>query len=430
MLGERVYDLAAALAGPAASVAGRFSPKLARGVAGRRDTFGVLDAWKRDRPRPRAPVVWLHAPSVGEALMAQAIIAAMRERHADLDVAFTFFSPSAERVAERVGADVAAYMPWDTPARMRRALALLEPSVIAFVRTEIWPALVREAAAQHRRTALVNAVLAGGSSRLRLPGRVLLGPAYARLDAVGAVGEGDASRLATLGAAPSRIRVTGDARFDQVAGRVEKLDRDGPLLQKLRAAADGKVIVVAGSTWPQDEQRLIPAFASLRRDHAASLIIAPHEPSSEHITGLERRLESTALRHVRLSAFENGESFHDVIIVDRVGVLADLYALADVAWVGGGFGRSGLHSVVEPAALGVPVLYGPRHGNAGEAADLASHGGGFVITDDASARTLLDRLLANGEERLRASSRARSFVQNRRGGAAGNAELILELLDR
>jgi 3-deoxy-D-manno-octulosonic-acid transferase len=358
--------------------------------------------------------------------MAQAILGALRARRPELRCAFTFFSPSAQRVAGKIGADIAVYLPWDTAEDMGRALAVLDPVALVFVRTEIWPVLVRLAVGQGRPTLLVNAVLAQGSSRLRAPARTLLRTAYNRLDAVGAVTQEDADRYPRLGVQPGRVRVTGDARFDQVRARVAALDRDTALMRSLRLA--NGFTIVAGSTWPPDEERLVGAFAKLRAASSARLIIAPHEPTTEHLEVLEKRLASAGLAHARLSVIEAGTASADVVIVDRMGILADLYAIADVAWVGGGFGRAGLHSVAEPAALAVPVLFGPRHGSAREGAELVAEGGGFLVQDTDSAVQRLSALRVDLEARAAAGRAAANFVERRLGGAAHNAALIAEHL--
>src|SRR5690606_28009400 len=183
---------------------------------------------------------------------------------------------------------------------------------------------------------------------------------YRRLDAVGAVAQGDAERLASLGVASDRIRVTGDARFDQVWARVAALGGEAALVERplLRRLHDPDVeTIVAGSTWPADEARLVPAYARACGEIPLRLIIAPHEPTPAHLTGLEARLGEAGLRHARLAEVERNDGpLPDVVVVDRVGVLAELYAVARIAYVGGGFGNAGLHSVIEPAALGVPVI--------------------------------------------------------------------------
>jgi 3-deoxy-D-manno-octulosonic-acid transferase len=430
---ELLYEAVLRGARPALRLAAPFHTKLGRGLAGRGAAIEALESWARTSRDPARPLVWVHAPSVGEALMAQAIIASLRDRRPSLQVVFTYFSPSAERVAERVGADLCGYLPWDLPAESRRALAALRPDLLAFVRTEIWPVLAREARAAGVKLALVNAVLAAGSSRLRGPSRFLLGPGYRRLDLVGAVAQGDADRLALLGVPPERVRVTGDARFDQVWARVtalggERARREHPLLRRLYDP--DLLTLVAGSTWPADEERLIAGYQAARAETPFRLIIAPHEPTAAHLEGLEARLADAGLRYRRLGALEESPGpVPEVVIVDRVGVLADLYGIANLAYVGGGFGGAGLHSVVEPAALGVPVLFGPRLGNALEADDLARAGGGKVVRSADAITANLIRLARDPVQRAEASAAALIFVRSRLGGAAGNADLIVELLD-
>jgi 3-deoxy-D-manno-octulosonic-acid transferase len=425
MAGDVIYELIARLMPHAAEAGALFSARLSRGVAGRRATLLSLRAWAADGRDPARPLVWLHAPSVGEALMAQAILSELRRLEPRLQAAFTHFSPSAERTAAGVGADWSGYLPWDTRAHALTALQALQPACIAFVRTEIWPVLMREAALRSVRTLLVNAVLAQDSSRLGTGARVLLGDAYRRLDAVGAASDEDAATFPRLGVAPARVRVTGDARFDQVLARLAARDPRAPLLQPFRDARGPWL--VAGSTWPADEERLVGALLTGARDWRA--IIAPHEPTPAHLDALERRLDDAGISHARLhDAAAPQPVTARVTVVDRVGVLADLYAAGAAAYVGGGFGRAGLHSVVEPAALGVPVMFGPRHGNAREADRLARAGGGFVVSGASDMAALLQRLGTDTDARRAAADAARAFVDAHAGGAEGNARLILEHL--
>ena len=426
---EAVYEAALLGARGVLTLARPFHAKLARGLEGRRGAVAALEAWASAARDPARPLVWVHAPSVGEALMAQAIVGALRERRPDLQVAFTHFSPSAERIAARLGADVHGYLPWDGRGPMRRALRALRPAVIAFIRTEVWPVLAREGKRAGCRLALLNAVLAASSSRLRPAARWALRPAYQRLDAVGAVSAEDAARFPLLGVEAARIRTTGDARFDQVWARVQAAGRGGAvaaLIERLRAEA--AFVVVAGSTWPPDEKVLVPAFARLRDEGGARLIVAPHEPDEGHLAGLERALDAAGVRHVRLARVEAGEEPADAVVVDRVGVLADLYAAADAAYVGGGFHAAGLHSVVEPAALEVPVLFGPRHGNAREAGELAAAGGGLQVADAQELVAALRRLARDPAGRAAAGAAALAYVRSRLGGARANADLLLGLI--
>lgn len=314
--------------------------KLARGIAGRRHAHEVLEAWGRGPRDPALPTVWFHAPSVGEALQAQAVMKALRAMvRQHLQVVFTFFSPSAEGAAREFGADAATYLPWDLPGPMGCVLAAVRPDLIVFSRTEVWPVLASEAGRQRIPTAITGACVGVGSSRARWPARALLRPTWSALAAVAAVSEADAVRLIGLGADPARVHVTGDPRVDSA---LERFEARGPGLQALRDEA--RPTVVAGSTWPVDEDVLIGALASLRtRLPGLRLFIAPHEPTPDRVARLAARLTASGWRVQPLSVVESGEGVADVsaIVVDRVGALASLYSVASVAYVGGGFAGKG-----------------------------------------------------------------------------------------
>ena len=430
-LRERTFELASAAAAPLLRAAARGEGKLARGVRARAGAADRLIGWHRENRNPARPLAWVHAPSVGEALMAKAIIASLRVRMPDLHVVFTAFSPSAERVLHETGADVADYLPWDTAGHTGRVVGELRPAALVCVRTEVWPLLARATADAGGAVALVNAVLSMSSGRMRAPARWLLAPTYARLDAVGVVHADDGPRFLRMGVAPGRVRLTGDARFDQVWQRVEALRQDAGRIERMRALVPaGRPVVVAGSTWPADELHLAQAMRALAdRADAPVWVVAPHEPDAAHLDALDATLRGAGLESVRLKDAEAGAPVRDAIVVDRVGVLADLYAVADVAYVGGGFHDQGLHSVVEPAALGVPVVFGPRLGNAREAGDLSRSGGGARVDDAAALTAAMAALLDDAGARRAAGRAARTFVESRTGAADRNAALVAELIE-
>ena len=418
-----LYELATRSAPWVLRAAAPLNGKLPRVLEARREAVPVLDAWARTARDASRPLLWLHAPSVGESLMAQAIIAELRALEPRAQIAFTYLSPSAARIADDVGADVYAALPWDRRDTMRAVLGMLRPAAVAFVRSEIWPGLVRAAAELEMPTLLVNAVLPSTSSRLRMPARQFLRSSYSSLAAVGAVSREHAERFGALDVQRGRVRVTGDARFDQVWRRIRQPAPAG--LMRALPAGSGRLLV-AGSTWPADEAVLVDA---LRRIPQWRAIIAPHEPDG-HCTGLERALDRAGITHTRLGAVEAGQGSGDarVIVVDRVGVLADLYRAGDAAYVGGGFHAAGLHSVVEPAALGVPVIFGPAHGNAREAAELARAGGGAEVADAAAMQSRLTEW-ESPAAREAAGSAAAAYVKSQLGGARRNAELVLNTID-
>lgn len=424
---NRAYGLVARAAASTLRLASPLNAKLAQGVAARRNALEHLEAWARRERDPARPLIWLHAPSVGEALMAQAIAAELRASHPDTQLALTIFSPSAERMLARVPVDVAGYLPWDTPKAAVSTARALRPTAVGFVRTEVWPLMMAAAQRAGAGAALVNAVLAPGSSRLRWPARALLDDVYVQLDAVGAVSADHAARFRMLSVPAERVHVTGDARFDQVLKRVAIIDLELPMLQRLRAAQTP--VLIAGSTWPPDEELLITALAPLLRERRLRIVFAPHEPEPDALAGLERRLDEARVAHARLVEVENGAAPPDTpaVVVERVGVLADLYAAGSMAYVGGGFGTSGLHSVVEPAALGMPVMFGPRHGNALEASELGQTGGGTTVVSANELRNTVHRWLEDDRARTTAGRAALGFTRSRAGGAEANARLLADL---
>jgi 3-deoxy-D-manno-octulosonic-acid transferase len=243
------------------------------------------------------------------------------------------------------------------------------------------------------------------------------------LDAVGAIDDADAARLIELGVRPDTIAITGDTRYDQVWQRARHVDRASPTLSRL---ASDRPTLVAGSTWPADEQVLLAAFIAARRvARNARLVIAPHEPTSAHLAPIESWSRTEGLRFDRLDL---ANAATDVVLVDRVGVLGDLYTLADMAFVGGGFHDAGLHSVLEPAAFGAPVLFGPRHHASRDALLLLRDGGGRSVADLASLTDALVTWLEDPIARRAAGGSARALVEKGIGAAERSLRVVERLL--
>ncbi len=397
--------------------------KLARALRARRGLLDRYESWAREHRDPSRPLLWMHAPSVGEGLQARPVIERLRARHPSLQLAYTFFSPSAERFAESIGADFADYLPFDRRSSVTRALSALRPSALVFAKLDLWPTLSAAAHSARVPLAMISATLADGSGRQRPIARAMLRDAYARLSAVGAIDAADSARLVALGVSADRIRVTGDTRYDQVAARAAATSRASALLAPL---VSDRPTLVAGSTWPSDEAALFAAWPAVRRDvPRARLILAPHEPTPAHLAPIRAWAATAGLT---LGALAEANSEHDVVLVDRVGVLGELYALADVAYVGGGFHAAGLHSVLEPAAFGAPVLFGPRHTNSRDAGLLIACRGGESVADAEALAEALRIVLGEPDTRARAGAAALRLVQQGLGAAERSVELVEQVL--
>lgn len=396
--------------------------KLARSLRSRRDALRPFREFAESRRDPSRPLIWFHAPSVGEGLQTKPVIELLRARRSDVQLVYTHFSPSAESFAKRLDVDLAAYLPFDRPSSADASLECLRPNALVYGKLDVWPLLTERAAARGVRLGIVSATLSAGSGRSGLFAKGLLRDAYAALDAVGAIDPSDADRLVALGVARERIHITGDTRYDQVAARAAA-NQNADLVARLRS---DRPTLVAGSTWPADESVLLPAWLHVReRVPNARLIIAPHEPTDAHLAPIERWAQAHKLR---LATLDAASSADDVILVNRVGVLGDLYALATAAFVGGGFHAAGLHSVLEPASFGAPVLFGPQHHASRDARLLidARAGESLANSDDVARAT---RILFTEPDTLhRASEAARSVVQQGLGAAERSYDLVTSLL--
>ena len=421
------YRALAQLARGAAVVAPNSDSKFLRSLRARRGIRSRYRDWgamSRDRSRP---LLWMHAPSVGEGLQARPILELARIRRPDVQLAYTFFSPSAPPFARELDVDFRDYLPFDTPGDARVALDALTPTALVFSKLDVWPVITREARARGIRLGLVSATLARGSSRRSRAASAILRDAYAALEIVGAIDDADADRLVELGVRPQAIVITGDTRYDQVWLRAQRVDRASPMLERLRSR---RTTIVAGSTWPTDEAVLIPAFEALRRGGVnARLIIAPHEPTLEHVSRIADAAKRANLSAARLDDAETAAGRDaEIIIIDRVGILGQLYALADLAFVGGGFHAAGLHSVLEPAAFGAPVIFGPRHEMSRDASLLSQRGGGVSVANEADLCRRL-RLWSTDESMRRdAGNYARALVRSGIGAAERSFDLIERLI--
>src|SRR5205807_3147157 len=210
-----------------------------RGLEARRGLTSRFVAWATASRDTRRPLVWVHAPSVGEGLQAKPVLETLRAVRPDWQLAYTFFSPSAERLAHSLPVDFTDYLPFDLPRHVNAVLDTLRPSALVFSKLDVWPELTLAAARRGTKLGLISATVAPDSSRLRWPARQWASAAYQALDRVGTISEEDGQRLERLGARREAITLTGDTRYDSVAERAARLDRTREPLARLSATAAG-----------------------------------------------------------------------------------------------------------------------------------------------------------------------------------------------
>ena len=401
-------------------IASLFDTKIRRGIEGR---IGLFEKIERDLPKLTSKRrVWFHSSSMGEFEQAKPIITALRNKYRDINIIVTFFSPSGYDHSKNYKfADVITYIPFDTKANARHFLDLIQPTAAVFVRYDVWPNHLWELNARGIPSYITNATMRTTSARfyplLKNFHRLL----FDNFISIFTVSAKDADAFALFGLTHPSVEVIGDTRYDQVWQRsadAKKRHLIPPAILK------GKKVLLAGSTWPEDEEVRIPSIKKIiQYDSNVLVILAPHEPTEDALEDVENKLSSKPLS-IRFSNLNDYSNEH-IIIVDSVGILMVLYQYANIAYVGGSF-RQGIHNVLEPAVYGIPVVFGPKHTNSQEAMELAQRGGGFIVNDQQECyrtlRTLLDDKNANTaagkqalmlvEENIGATERFIQYIQN------------------
>jgi 3-deoxy-D-manno-octulosonic-acid transferase len=408
-------------------VAAWFSPKIRAGIRGRALLLEDIAAQIRNRPsHASGPRIWIHAASMGEYEQARPLIREIRQRFPECLLVLSFFSPSAFNHVHKSAslADVVCYLPFDSRSRARRFLRLIQPDAGIFIRHDLWPNHLRAAKQAGAWLLLACASVHEKSLRHKPLLRSFNRAIFECFDVVAAISQPAAAGLEKFIPRRERVIVAGDTRYDQVLFRSVEKKLDGVLPATWMKG--GKKFIV-GSAWPEDAAVVAPAFSGARQHiRGAQMIIVPHEPTPAHVQQIMVLCASAGLTATILSQYQEDEAA-EVLIVDRIGILANVYGAGQVAFVGGSFGP-GVHNVLEAAAHGAPVLFGPQMRNSAEAIEMAEAGIGNVIADSAACERLLIRLFQDAEHRRALAEQSRAFVLNRCGASTRLANLLQEAL--
>lgn len=386
-----------------------FSPKARLWMRGRRN-------WRNRLPSPpagRHPVLWMHVASLGEFEQGRPVLEGFRQQYPAGWVALSFFSPSGYEVRKNYpGADVVCYLPADMLHQARDFLDRLQPDLAIFVKYDFWANYLWELRQRHIPTLLIAALFRPEQPFFRLWGgfwRQMLG-CFTHIFTQNTASE---ALVRSLGL--TAVSTAGDPRVD----RVLQLAQESSPWEHPPLKAD----IIAGSTWPADEDVLLPAI------HHPALaqwrwIIAPHEPSPQHVRRLAQRLQR---RWAYYSEWD-GQQAVDVLIVDSVGLLGRLYRCARIAYVGGGFGR-GIHNTLEPAAYGLPILFGPKYARFEEARQFVQRGGAWPVRRSEELLAALQRL-QRPEDYRHASRAVQQFLSENKGASAQILRFMSTLFSR
>ena len=376
--------------------------------------------------------IWVHAVSVGEVLTARPLVTALQAEYPNLRVFLSTTTRTGQQLARRGALDVDAvfYFPFDWTFTARRTLALVKPRLFVMMETEIWPNLLRECRRQGIRTALVNGRISSRSfPRYRLVRR-FFGRVLGDIDCFCVQSEATARRLAQLGADPARITVTGSLKFDSLDAHAPVPNRGHERVLRFFRLSPERVVIVAGSTLKGEEEAVIRAFNRLRASGAAGtlLILAPRHP--ERCADVDRLCRQEGLTTVRRSDLPiDAEPRADVVVVDTIGELAQLYQLATAAFVGGSLVPAGGHNIIEPAVFGKSIVFGPHMENFAEiAARFVADGAAVQVASGAELEEAVLSLVGDPVRRARLGAAAHALVEANRGAKERTLAAITELL--
>lgn len=394
-----MYTIAIYLYALAVRLASLTNRKARLMIKGHRKTWRTL----RDHAKERQHYVWFHAASLGEFEQGRPLMERLRREHPEKRILLTFFSPSGYEVRkDYAGADLVCYLPFDTPLNARRFVRLVQPEKAFFIKYEFWHHYIDELHRAGVPVYSVSSIFRNNQIFFRPYGR-----GYARVlhhfNHFFVQNEASRRLLNSLGV--TQVSVTGDTRFDRVID-IRNQAKSLPLAAAL--TGDSRTIV-AGSTWPPDEEILIPYF---NRHPELKLIIAPHEVNEERLRSIEQRLKRPALRYSQATPESSAQA--DCLIIDGYGLLSSLYRYATLAYVGGGFGV-GIHNVPEAAVYGVPVFFGPNNQRFREARDLINEGGSFEVTSADDFQAQADRLLADERALAKSGQAAGDYIRRNSG---------------
>lgn len=407
----RLYNLGILFYGLAIQIAALWNPKAASWTKGRRGLLRRIESTV-DR---RQQHIWIHCPSLGEFEQGRPILERLRKKYPKLEIVLTFYSPSGYEVQKNYQeAKHVFYLPLDTPQNAKRFVRAINPVLAIFVKYDFWLNYLR---ALHQYD--TTTILASGNFRPnqhffgRIPHlgrRMLRGFDHLFVQDV-------QSQKLLNRAGYENVTLSGDTRFD----RVRELTRRAEPVEKVALFSKNSFTVVAGSTWPGDEIFLFPLVNDPQYD--IKWVIAPHEISEQHLKQIEDQLSVASVRYSRASDEDLLKS--EVLLIDNIGLLSRIYQYGKFAYVGGGFGKS-IHNILEAAAWGAPVIFGPKYDKFAEAHALLKAGGAITVKTEKAFQTVFYQWVRNPEKLRSASESAKYYVRENEGAT----ETIIDWLKK
>lgn len=382
-----------------------FNEKIKNGVIGRQNTFKIL----RDNLNPNDQTLWFHCASLGEYEQGLPVFKVLRSHYKNHKIVLSFFSPSGYDIRKNTPiADVVVYLPLDTKANVKRFLDIINPELTVFVKYDIWPNFLDELKRRQLRAILISAVFRENQSFFKFYGNQLRKALFA-FEHIFTQNERSKNLLESINY--KNVTVTGDTRFDRVSSQLE-VDNTLDFVETFK---QDKLCMVAGSTWPEDDTLLIN-FINSEASKDVKFIIAPHNMKSNQIKNIQEKLRTESVLFSEIDSTKLKDA--QVFIIDIIGILSKIYNYADMAYVGGAMGTTGLHNTLEPAVFGVPIIIGNHHEKFPEAKEMIDNAGMFSIANQEEFDAILKELIQNTEKRILSGNNNLQYIKKNKGAVA------------
>lgn len=364
------------------------------------------------------PLAWFHCASLGEFEQGRPVMEAFRKTFPGYKILLTFFSPSGYEVRKNYpGADYIFYLPIDTSRNAQRFLELTKPAMAVFIKYEYWFNYIRYCYKTGIPMIGVSSIFRPGQRFFKWYGGWQLNM-LRKFDHFFVQNQTSADLLLAEGI--SQVTVSGDTRFD----RVVEISRHAQKFPDVEIFRNGEKVIIAGSTWPKDEELIFALIA--QNISNLKFIIAPHEVHSSRIEDLMQKLPETTIRFSAITTSNPAEA--KVLVIDNIGILSHLYQYADIALIGGGFGV-GIHNILEAAAFGLPVVFGPNYQKFQEAVALLKAGGAFAVEGKPDFIDLVLSFVGQENKLHTASEVGRNYVLSNCGATAKVIHYLEEVLN-
>lgn len=396
-----LYNLLIHIASFGLSTVALFSKKMKLFVDGRKDVFKTLT----QQISSKDETIWFHCASLGEYEQGVPIMEAIKKLKPNYKIVISFFSPSGYEIKKNTTlADVVVYLPLDTPSNARNFIAAINPKLVLFVKYEFWPNYLFELHNKNIPTLLVSGVFRNDQIFFKSYGGFMR-KALATFEHFFVQDENSEAVLKSIGF--KNITVSGDTRFDRVSHQIE-MDNT---LKFAEEFIGNSLCIVCGSTWPEDESVLLKYINTARLN--VKFIIAPHKIEPAKIDEFRSKIVKKTILHSHKD--EVNIAAYSVLIIDCIGLLSKLYNYADIAYVGGAMGKTGLHNILEPATFGLPIVIGKNYEDFPEATRLRSLAGLFSISNTAECSEILQKLIENENFRNQTGMISGHFVNSNTG---------------